>query len=155
MAMKRSKRDQDSDSDRATARRTQRQPRTDLALLAYRTGDFGTAGVAWMGAKIVSRLAADLKSAFPGIEGFSRTNLLYMRAFAEAYPDSAIVQQLLDNSPIPWGHQVRILDKVKDTEQRLWYIRAACEYGWSRAVLEYQIETNLYGRQGKALTNFT
>jgi len=108
-----------------------------------------------MGAKIVSRLAADLKSAFPGIEGFSRTNLLYMRAFAEAYPDSAIVQQLLDNSPIPWGHQVRILDKVKDTEQRLWYIRAACEYGWSRAVLEYQIETNLYGRQGKALTNFT
>ena len=69
-------------------------------------------------AKIITRLAADLQIAFPGIGGFSRTNLLYMRAFAEAYPDEAIVQQLLDNSAIPWGHQVRILDKVKDTEQR-------------------------------------
>lgn len=106
------------------------------------------------GSKVVSRLAADLRSAFTGVDGFSRTNLLYMRAFAEAYPNSEFVQQLLDNSPLPWGHQVRVLDKVKDPEQRLWYIRAAHQHGWSRAILEHQIETNLYGRQGKALTNF-
>lgn len=106
------------------------------------------------GAKIIIRLTADIQTAFPGIEGFSPRNLKYMRAFAEAYPDEEIVQQLLHNSTIPWGHQLRILDKVKDTEQRLWYIRAASEYGWSRAVLEHQIETNLYGRQGKTLTNF-
>lgn len=62
------------------------------------------------GAKVVERLAADLKAAFPGVEGFSRTNLLYMRAFAEAYPDAAIVQQLLDDSPLPWGHHLRIID---------------------------------------------
>ena len=106
------------------------------------------------GAKIVQRLAADLKAAFPGIEGFSRTNLLYMRAFAEAYVDSAIVQQLLDNFPLPWGHHVRILDKVKNAGERLWYIHAAHQHGWSRAVLEHQIETDLYSRQGKALNNF-
>ena len=107
------------------------------------------------GAKVVTRLAADLKVAFPGIAGFSRTNLLYMRAFAESCPDLAIVQQVLDNSPLPWGHHVRLMDKVKDFDQRLWYIQAAHEHGWSRAILEHQIETNLHGRQGKAISNFS
>lgn len=68
------------------------------------------------GAKVVDRLAADLKTAFPGVAGFSRTNLLYMRAFAEAFPDSAIVQQLLDNSPLHLGQYVQLLDKVQDPE---------------------------------------
>jgi predicted nuclease of restriction endonuclease-like (RecB) superfamily len=107
------------------------------------------------GTKVIQRLANDLKSAFPGVEGFSSRNLGYMKSFAEAYPDLSILQQLLQNSPLPWGHHVRVLDKVKDTEQRVWYIRAAHEHGWSRAILEHQIESDLYGRQGKALTNFT
>lgn len=64
------------------------------------------------GAKVVQRLAADLKAAFPGVEGFSRTNLLYIRALAEAYHDPAIVHQLVDNSPLPWRHYVRILDNA-------------------------------------------
>ena len=106
------------------------------------------------GAKVVQRLAADLRIAFPGVEGFSRTNLLYMRTFAEAYPDSAIVHQLVDNSPLPWKHYIRTLEKVKQPESRAWYLRAAHEYGWSRAMLEHQIDTNLYGRQGKAISNF-
>lgn len=106
------------------------------------------------GAKVVRRLAADLKAAFPGIEGFSSRNLLYMRSFAEVYPEEPIVQQLLHNSPLPWGHLIRTLDKVKEAEPRAWYLRAAYEYGWSRSILEHQIDTDLYGRQGKALTNF-
>lgn len=106
------------------------------------------------GAKVVLWLAADLKAAFPGVAGFSRTNLLYMRAFAEAYPDPQIVQRLLDNSPLPWGHHVRVLDKVKNVDERIWYIRAAHEHGWSRAILEHQMETDLFHRQGQALTNF-
>lgn len=77
------------------------------------------------GAKVVQRLADDLKVAFPGIAGFSCTNLLYMRALAEAYPDSAIVHQLVDNSPLPWGHILRVLEKVKEAEPRAWYLRAA------------------------------
>jgi predicted nuclease of restriction endonuclease-like (RecB) superfamily len=106
------------------------------------------------GTKVVRRLAADLKAAFPGVEGFSPRNLNYMRAFAEAYPVESIVQQLLHNSPLPWGHLLRALDKVKEAEPRAWYLRAAYEHGWSRAVLEHQIDTDLYGRQGKAISNF-
>ena len=106
------------------------------------------------GAKVVERLAADLKAAFPGVAGFSPRNIKYMRAFAEVYPEAEIVQQLLHNSPLPWGHHLRLLDKVKEADQRRWYTRAAHEHGWSRAILEHQIETDLYGRQGQAQTNF-
>ena len=104
------------------------------------------------GAKVISRLAKDLKAEFPEIKGFSRTNLLYMRAFADTYPDEQIVQQLVGQ--IPWGHNVRILDSVKNQDERLWYIQQTIENGWSRSVLEYQIESKLYQRQGKAITNF-
>lgn len=104
------------------------------------------------GAKVIQRLSSDLRREFPEMKGFSRTNLLYMRAFAEAYPEDAIVQQVVGR--IPWGHNVRLLDRVKDPEERLWYARATQEYGWSRDVLEHHIETNLYRRQGKAITNF-
>ncbi|MGL5074928.1 MAG: PDDEXK nuclease domain-containing protein [Waterburya sp.] len=104
------------------------------------------------GAKVIDKLAKDLKAEFPDMKGFSRTNLLYMRSFAKAYPDEQIVQQLVGQ--IPWGHNVRILDAVKDDSERLWYIQQTIENGWSRAVLEYQIESQLYSRQGKAITNF-
>jgi predicted nuclease of restriction endonuclease-like (RecB) superfamily len=65
------------------------------------------------GAKVIDRLAADLKSAFPDMKGFSPRNLKYMRAFAEAWNEEPIVQQLV--AQIPWGHNVRILDHVKNT----------------------------------------
>lgn len=104
------------------------------------------------GAKVVARLAADLRSEFPEMTGLSRTNLLYMRAFAEAYPAEAIVQQLVGR--LPWGHNVVLLDKVKAPAEREWYARGAVEHGWSRAVLVHQIESGLYRRQGHAVTNF-
>jgi len=104
------------------------------------------------GAKVVERLASDLRRAFPEMKGFSRTNLLYMRAFAEAWPDEEFVQQVAGQ--LPWFHQCTLLDKVKDRDQRLWYIQAAQEFGWSRNVLVHQIETRLFERQGKAVTNF-
>jgi predicted nuclease of restriction endonuclease-like (RecB) superfamily len=105
------------------------------------------------GAKIIDQLAHDLNHAFPEAEGFSPRNLKYMRAFAEAWPDEAMVQQLV--AQIPWGHNVRLLDNVKDLAERQWYIRKTIEHGWSRAILELQIESRLYQRQGKAVTNFT
>ncbi len=75
-----------------------------------------------------------------------------MRAFAEAYPDEQIVQQLV--ALIPWGHNVRILDAVKDPSAKLWYVQKTIENGWSRNILVHQIESGLYHRQGKATTNF-
>lgn len=104
------------------------------------------------GAKVIERLARDLRLEFPDITGFSRTNLLYMRAFAEAYPDEEFVHQL--GGQIPWKHNCVILDKIKDPEQRIWYVQQTIENGWSRSTLIHQIEGDLYSRQGGALTNF-
>ncbi|MGC2365572.1 MAG: DUF1016 N-terminal domain-containing protein, partial [Candidatus Sulfotelmatobacter sp.] len=104
------------------------------------------------GAKIIDRLSDDLSQAFPEMRGFRARNLKYMRAFAEAYPDQKFVQQVV--AQLPWGHQVRILDALKDANQREWYIRQAIQNGWSRNVLVHQIEGKLFDRQGHALTNF-
>jgi predicted nuclease of restriction endonuclease-like (RecB) superfamily len=130
------------------------------------------------GAKIIGQLAKDLKQEFPEMSGFSTRNLQYMRSFAEAYPDRPIVQQAAAQftdaliahqaagqitgeqvvqevlSRIPWFHNCVLLDKVKGPAERLWYAQQTIENGWSRNVLVHQIESNLYARQGQALTNF-
>jgi predicted nuclease of restriction endonuclease-like (RecB) superfamily len=64
------------------------------------------------GAKVIERLAQDLRTAFPEMRGFSRTNLLYMRSFAEGWPDEQIVQQLVGK--LPWGHNLVLLCKTKN-----------------------------------------
>jgi predicted nuclease of restriction endonuclease-like (RecB) superfamily len=104
------------------------------------------------GAKVVDRLAADLRQTFPEMTGLSARNLKYMRAFAEAYPGREFVQQLV--AQLPWGHIVVLLGAVKKPDEREWYMRQTVENGWSRNVLIHQIDNGLYQRQGKALTNF-
>ncbi len=89
------------------------------------------------GSKVVDRLAKDLRAEFPQMKGLSRTNLLYMRSFAEAWPEESIVQQAVGQ--IPWGHNVRLLDLVKSSEERLWYIYGAIENGWSRNMLVLRV----------------
>lgn len=108
--------------------------------------------VSGWGAKIIDQLSADLRREFPEMKGFSPRNLKYMRAFAEAWPDEQFVQQVV--AQIPWGHNVRILDKLNTTEERKWYVQQTSENGWSRDVLLHHIQTGLYARQGKAITNF-
>src|ERR1017187_6581951 len=104
------------------------------------------------GTKINERLARDLQAEFPGVEGFSPRNFRYMRALAEAWPEPEILQQLI--AKLPWGHNLRVLDRIKDRPTREWYLRAALEYGWSQDVLVLQINSRLHEREGKALTNF-
>lgn len=180
------------------------------------------------GAKVVERLAKDLAAEFPEMGGFSYTNLMRMRAFAEAYDALSILPQAvgelgaagttgeilpqavgelnttaasgeivqqpvgqsgsqivsqpvtqsrrakvqqpagqivpqpvaqLDGPPeplalLPWGSNILLIEKVKDSAARLWYARRTLEHGWSRAVLTVQIETRLHERSGKAITNF-
>ena len=79
------------------------------------------------GSKVVHRLADDLRRAFPEMRGFSRRNLLYMRAMAEAYPTEAIVQQVA--ARLLWFHNCLLLDKVKDETERAWYAQAALQHG--------------------------
>lgn len=104
------------------------------------------------GAKVIERLAFDLRSAFPETKGFSRANLMYMRAFADAWSNDEIVQQAVGQ--LPWGHNLVLLSKLKAPAERLAYAEAAVENGWSRNVLVMQIETRLLERQGAAVTNF-
>jgi len=105
------------------------------------------------GAKVIERLAHDLRTAFPEMKGFSPRNLKYMRAFAEAWPDGEFVQGVL--AQLPWYHQLALLDKLCTPETRQWYAAKAIEHNWSRNILVMQIETGLLERSGTAVTNFS
>ncbi|MCC6124952.1 MAG: DUF1016 family protein [Pirellulales bacterium] len=104
------------------------------------------------GAKVIDRLARDLKAEFPRMRGFSPRNLKYMRAFAAAWPDRAFVQALL--AQLTWYHNLALLERLDKSELRLWYARKTIENGWSRNILAIQIENCLHEREGKAQTNF-
>lgn len=104
------------------------------------------------GAKVIERLAQDLRAAFPDMKGFSPRNLKYMRAFAEAWPEAEFVQAVL--AQLPWYHQLALLDKLTRPEDRRWYAAKAIEHNWSRNILVMQIETRLRERSGTAVTNF-
>jgi predicted nuclease of restriction endonuclease-like (RecB) superfamily len=105
------------------------------------------------GTKVIERISRDLSHEFPEMKGLSPRNLVYMQTFAKNYPDLEFTQQAA--AQIPWFHNMVILDKISDQKERVWYIQKTIENGWSRNVLVHQIETNLYKRQGKALTNFS
>ncbi|MEY4749507.1 MAG: hypothetical protein RIQ60_1721 [Pseudomonadota bacterium] len=104
------------------------------------------------GAKVIERLAIDLTAAFPDMKGFSRRNLLYMRSFAEEWPDPAFVQQAVAH--LPWGQNLLLLTKLKSREERVWYAEQAIAHGWSRNVLWHHISTQLLARSGRAVSNF-
>ncbi|MFH1619116.1 MAG: PDDEXK nuclease domain-containing protein [bacterium] len=117
------------------------------------------------GRSVVERLASDLQREFPGVGGFSRQNVWYMRAFYSAWTEQASNLQRSvgdlnsQNLPrvigeIPWGHNLELLAKLKDPVKRLWYAKMTIRHGWSRPVLVHHIESCLYERQGKAVTNF-
>lgn len=133
------------------------------------------------GAKVIEQLSKDLRNEFPEQKGFSIRNLKYMLKFAEEYSID-FVQQLAAQSidiehnikvqqaaaqleesfmqaplaQIPWTHHCVLMDKIKDLNERLWYIAATKENGWSRNILTMQIESELYQRQVtvKKITNF-
>jgi len=98
-----------------------------------------------MGNKFVENFARDIKLEFPNATGYSIRNLKYMAQFARTYTDFEIMQRTV--AQIPWRHNIALLDKVKDKEQRDWYTSKVIEHGWSRDVLAHQIETNLFHRQ--------
>jgi predicted nuclease of restriction endonuclease-like (RecB) superfamily len=126
----------------------------ELVLLYWRIGQdiLERQRQSGWGSKVIDRLATDLRSAFPEMSGFSPRNLKYMRAFAEAWPDDDFVQQVA--AQLPWFHNCTILDKLKTLAERIWYAQQTIENGWSRSILIHQIESNLFHRKGKAITNF-
>jgi predicted nuclease of restriction endonuclease-like (RecB) superfamily len=129
------------------------------------------------GKQVVERLAGDLQREFPGTAGFSPQNVWFMRSFYLAWSalpqklsqvvresKTAILSQPVRESAVsvlpaliselPWGHNRLLLTKLNEPAIRLWYAHKAVKHGWSRAVLAHHIETQLYKREGKAVTNF-
>ena len=117
-------------------------------------------------------ISGDLQNIFPNIKSFSTTNLKYMRYFYEMYPEVGNRQQLVDDLgqdenrqqpvddlkeifQIPWGHHIQIMGKCKGNPGKaLFYVKKTIENNWSRAVLVNFLDTDLYERQGKAVSNF-
>jgi predicted nuclease of restriction endonuclease-like (RecB) superfamily len=133
------------------------------------------------GAALIPRLAADIRNELPEVKGFSERNIGYMIRFAREYGASEILQQpvakfeaspivpqpavqLRENdhksilkqlvSQIPWGHNILLMEKVKELMHRLWYIQQTIEQGWSRGTLGLMIKSKAHERQGAAVTNF-
>jgi predicted nuclease of restriction endonuclease-like (RecB) superfamily len=125
----------------------------ELVLLYYNIGCIINEHKTW-GNKFIENLAKDIKLEFPNSTGYSVRNLKYMSKFAAEYTDKEFVQQAV--AQLPWGHNVVLLDKVSDAEQRKWYIKKCGENGWSRNVFIHQIESGLYERQAIAnkISNF-
>ena len=94
------------------------------------------------GSSVVERLSKDLCKEFPDIKGFSARNLWDMRRFFECYRDFEFLRQAV--AEIPWGHNLVLMNSVKDMNEREWYIKKTIEHGWSRNILVHQIESSLY-----------
>lgn len=109
------------------------------------------------GGKFYATLSIDLRKEMPGVEGLSESNIRYAKRFYQLYSDlSRNLQQVVEDlCLIPWGHHIRIIDKCSSNPLKaLFYVRQTIENGWSRAMLLNFLDTDLYERQGKAITNF-
>jgi len=127
------------------------------------------------GAGFIPKLTADLRNELPEIKGFSKRNIAYMIQFARTYGDPAILQQVVAKLPandeqsieveiqpflqravakIPWGHNILLLERVKDLATRHWYMQQTITQGWSRNMLALMIDARLHERQGQSTNNF-
>ncbi|MBT9130680.1 MAG: hypothetical protein DDT41_00970 [candidate division WS2 bacterium] len=136
------------------------------------------------GTGVIPKLARDIRNELPEVKGFSERNISYMIRFAKEYGEPLILQQAVaklskgqnaEKVPqtvaqlhqreilgklhqtilkIPWGHNIILMEKVKDMSSRLWYMQKTIENGWSRNVLNLMIDGNAHQREGKAVTNF-
>ncbi len=129
------------------------------------------------GDALIGQLAKDLSAAFPGVKGFSRANLYFIRKWHLFYRSPQFVQQVVGQigsdekvpqlvgqlegskvpqvvAQIPWGHNCVIISHCSNVSEALFYVRATIDNNWSRAVLVAQMESRLYERSGKTINNF-
>jgi predicted nuclease of restriction endonuclease-like (RecB) superfamily len=130
------------------------------------------------GTGVIPRLARDLRNELPELKGFSERNIGYMIRFAREYDTSIILQQPVAKLPVPtntaenlapsgtptlvqdlvvqlpWGHNIVLMERIKDLPTRLWYARQVINQGWSRDTLASMIKSRVHLRHGAAVTNF-
>jgi predicted nuclease of restriction endonuclease-like (RecB) superfamily len=137
--------------------KARRRVNTELIALYWSIGSTVLARTSW-GNAVVGRLAEDLRAEFPTMKGFSRSNLFYMRSFAQAWPEFPANSQEKVQHPVgllPWGHIVTLLDRLDEADARSWYAERAVAHGWSRNVLLNQIMNRAREREGASPSNFT
>lgn len=108
------------------------------------------------GTGFLKQLSHDLMTEFPDVKGFSQRNLELVRQWYVYWCDeSVIAKQLVSQlTNIPWGHNLQLIRKCKNSQEAQYYVQQTLAHGWSRSVLVHQIESGLYQREGRALTNF-
>ena len=139
---------------------------TELLMLYWELGADIVASQAeakW-GDSLIDQLSNDLSAEFPDMKGFSRSNLMYIQKWYLFYsqnntiiqqPVGQFVQQAVAQiTQIPWGHNIVIITKCKNIKEALYYVQNTITHNWSRSVLVHQIESGLYKREGKAVSNF-
>ena len=124
-------------------------------VIKQRTAKWGDA--------FLSTMSKDLKKTFPNMSGFSVQNLKSIRYWYKFYnadenglqavSQMDMIEKMVKS--IPWGHNQRIVYKCQNIPEALFYVQKTMDNGWSRSVLEHQIDSGLYDRQGKAITNFS
>lgn len=128
---------------------------SELLALYFRIGKYISDNSKY-GNQFIDNLAVSLKVDFPDATGFSKRNLSRMKKFYEEYKDYPILPPAV--AKLPWTHNCILIDKVEQIEKRFWYAEKTLENGWSKIVLDHQIDLKLYERQAdnnKKLTNFS
>lgn len=119
---------------------------TNLLNLYWEVGNIilGKKEIQGWGTKVIDNLSKDITTAFPGIRGFSSRNLDYMTKFALTYRNYYDIKGEL--SKVSWSHNIILMSKLQNEDERIWYMNQSIENGWSRSVLNHQIEYRLYDR---------
>ena len=136
---------------KATGLKTAIQVNHNLIELYFRLGKILYDNYEY-GNKFIDEVASELKLEYPNATGYSVRNLKYMKKFYAEYKDDELVQHLV--AQVPWGHNVVLMDKVKDKEIRKIYLQGIIENGWGRSMLVHQIELNYHLRIGTSDNNF-
>lgn len=136
---------------KSTQIKTMFQVNSNLIMLYFRIGKTLNDNFKY-GNRFIDELSKELKIDFPNLKGFSVRNLKYMKTFYLEYKHDEVVQQLV--AQLPWGHNLLLIEKIKDNDIRMMYIKATIENGWSRSILEIQIKNNYHLRIGHSFNNF-
>ncbi|MCK5663522.1 MAG: DUF1016 family protein, partial [Thiotrichaceae bacterium] len=105
----------------------------------------------------LKQLSQDLMAEFPDMKGFSERNLKYIRQWVVFYSGDKVIgqQPVAQLTQIPWGHNLKIIAKCQSVKEAVYYVQNTIDNGWSRSVLTHQIESGLWQREGKAISNFS
>lgn len=136
----------------STQIKTIQEVNSNLIKLYFRLGKIVSENKVY-GNNFTKQVSTELKLTFPSMKGFSERNIRAMRLFYEEYKDDESWQQLV--AKLPWGHNILLIEKIKDKSLRKIYAENTIKNGWSRSVLSIQIESHFHKRIGGTNNNFS